>query len=203
MPSELTARYDTAAPAWADKMRALGYYDGYLGFLSASGYRAPPGQSIIDIGAGTAAFAEAWVAIQGPDQRVTLLEPSERMAERGAARLGARGVTPGIHHSMLEDFAAPERYDVVLAAHVIEHGDAPAMLRAMRQLTVPGGRLWLVASKPHWCNAIIWLQWRHRTYRPELLRAMLSAAGWSVEATYPFAAGPPARTSHGYMCRAI
>lgn len=29
-----TARYDLAAPKWGDKMRTLGYYDGYLGFLS-------------------------------------------------------------------------------------------------------------------------------------------------------------------------
>ena len=34
-PQALADRYDSAASRWRDKMRALGYYDGYLGFLSA------------------------------------------------------------------------------------------------------------------------------------------------------------------------
>ena len=146
MQEALTARYDSAAPAWADKMRALGYYDGYLGFLSAGAYRAPPGQRVIDVGAGTAAFAEAWTAIQGPEHAVTLLEPSARMAERGAAQMDRRGVAATLAPEPLEAFAPEDKFDVVLAAHVIEHGDAPGMLAAMRRLSAQGGRLWLVVS---------------------------------------------------------
>ena len=202
MTADLTARYDTAAPAWGDKMRALGYFDGYLGFLSESGYRAPEGATVLDVGAGTAAFAEAWIAIQGPHQQVTLLEPSPRMAERGAARLAARGVAADLAVETLEGFAEGPRFDVLLAAHVIEHGEAAAMLGAMRRLAKPGARLWLVVSKPHWCNAIIWFQWRHRTYQPDVLSAMLEASGWALTSCYAFNSGPPSRTSRGYMCRA-
>jgi len=203
MDRALTNRYDAAAPAWADKMRTLGYYDGYVSFLQATCLPAEAGTCVIDIGAGTAAFAEAFTAIHGPDHRLTLLEPSAAMASRGAVRLAARGVETEIVIQSLEDFDPGPRFDCLLAAHVIEHGDGAEMLSALRRLARPGARLWLVVSKPHWCNAIIWLQWRHKTYAPDVLTAMLQRAGWAVEKTHTFASGPPSRTSHGYLCRAV
>lgn len=198
--SSLETKYDTAAPAWGDKMRVLGYYDAYLGLLSAPSFRAPAGTRVLDIGCGTGAFAEAWVAIQGPEQHVTLLDPSQAMLDRAARALRHRGVQPDLVQSMVEGYAPDQPFHCLMAAHVLEHTDDPVgLLRQMRRLMQPGGRLWLVVSKPHWCNAIIWLQWRHRTYRPEQLRKMLGQAGFSVEMEYAFPSGPPSRTSRGYL----
>jgi hypothetical protein len=109
-------------------MRALGYYDGYLGFLSAPGPRPIPGAKVTDI------------------------------------------------------------------------GDA---LKQMRDLLVPGGRLRLVESKPHWCNAIIWLQWRHRTFAREDIHALVKDVGFEIESDDAFPAGPPSRTSRGIVARRI
>jgi ubiquinone/menaquinone biosynthesis C-methylase UbiE len=90
--------------------------------------------------------------------------------------------------------------DALLAAHLIEHfADPAAALAEMATLLRPGGRLWLVVSKPHWCNAIIWLQWRHRTYGPERVAALLDGAGFVVVEEYAFPSGPPSRTSRGYV----
>ena len=81
--------------------------------------------------------------------------------------------------------------DVVLAAHVLEHCDDPlTALAQMRDMLVPGGQLRLVVSKPHWCNAIIWLQWRHRTFQRAEILALVQDAGFEVEQVYAFPSGP-------------
>ena len=196
-----TGQYDLAANRWGDKMRTLGYYDGYLGFLSAPGRRARRDARVIDVGAGTAAFSEAWVAVNGRPNDLTLLDPSREMLVRGQRALQRRGVEPRLVQAMLGETAlAPS--DEVLAAHVIEHCSDPlAALRQMRNLLVMRGRLSLVVSKPHWCNAIIWLQWRHRTFREDDIKRLLAEAGFELERTYAFPSGPPSRTSRGIVAR--
>lgn len=196
--ADTATRYDAAAPRWGDKMRTLGYYDGYLGFLSEP--RAPQGDGhVVDIGAGTAAFSEAYVAIHGSPARLTLLDPSRAMLDRGAAALARRGVSPDLVPALLgEATLAPA--DILLAAHVIEHCPDPAVaLRQMHDMLRPGGRLYLVVSKPHWCNAIIWLQWRHRTFGADEARTLVTDAGLVLEDVYAFPSGPPSRTSRGIV----
>lgn len=196
----LTTRYDAASGLWPDKMRVLGYYDAYLGFLSHRPDRAGHG-TVLDAGAGTAAMSEAWVAVNGAPERLTLLDPSQAMLDRGRAALLRRAVAPEcVAAPIAEDAVAP--HDVVLAAHVIEHlPNAEQALATLGRLTKPGGELWLVVSKPHWCNAIIWLQWRHKTYRDAQVKAYLDWAGFELIDTYAFPSGPPSRTSRGYLAR--
>lgn len=200
----LNAKYDDAAPRWGDKMRMLGYYDAYLGLLSAPNFRAPAGNRVLDIGCGTGAFAEAWVAIQGPDQSVTLLDPSAQMLARAQTALRRRLVKAETVAMAVEDYDPPQPFHCLMAAHVLEHADDPLdTLRAARRLAKPDSRLWLVVSKPHWCNAIIWLQWRHRTFRADQVEAMLTKTGWEPELRYDFPSGPPSRTSRGFLARAV
>jgi 2-polyprenyl-3-methyl-5-hydroxy-6-metoxy-1,4-benzoquinol methylase len=200
----LTRQYDSAAGRWRDKMRALGYYDGYLGFLSDPACPRPePKARVIDAGAGTAAFAEAWVAVKGAPEHLTLLDPSRAMLERGAAALAARNVEAETVVGLLgETELAPA--DHVLSAHVIEHCPDPGLaLKHLATLVRQGGWLHLVVSKPHWCNAIIWLQWRHRTFADTEIAALLGAAGFDVASTYTFPSGPPSRTSRGIIARRL
>ncbi len=200
----LDLKYDAAAPGWADKMRLLGYHDAYLGFLASETYRASPGNRVVDIGCGTGAFADGWVAIHGPEQEITLLDPSREMLSRAHASLVRRGVDAVVTDVPLEGFTPESPFDCLLAAHVIEHlPDPQPALARMRDLVETGARLWLVVSKPHWCNAIIWLQWRHRAYTRKEVAEALDASGWALESEYAFPSGPPSRTSRGYIARAV
>ncbi len=203
-PHYLTNHYDRAAGGWGDKMRSLGYYDAYLGFLSSVLPRADAASRVLDIGCGTGAFAEGWAAIHGMQSQISLLDPSAAMLDRASAALSRRGLSAERVQTMLEDYDAPLPYDHLLAAHVLEHcDDALTGLTQMRVLTKTGGTLWLAASKPHWCNAIIWLKWRHRAFRPEEITSAFTNTGWMLEGEYPFPSGPPSRTSRGYLARAI
>jgi len=195
---DATRRYDRVAPRWGDKMCTLGYCDAYVGFFAASP-ESVPGARVIDIGAGTAAFAEAWVVVHGRPGSLTLLDPSRSMLERGDAALRRHGVEPVLAEARL-GATGPDEADVALAAHVLEHcPDPAAALGQMRDLLRPGGRLWLVVSKPHWCNAIVWLQWRHRTFGRDEIRDLLAGAGFRVERVHAFPDGPPSRTSRGIV----
>ncbi|MDG4648721.1 class I SAM-dependent methyltransferase [Roseibacterium sp. SDUM158017] len=197
IPSE--DRYDSVAPRWGDKMRTLGYYDAYLGFITDGEEPAHRRVRVIDIGAGTAAFSEAWIASRGRPASITLLDPSRGMLERSDFALRRRGVEPLLVQGLLGAVDV-EVFDVALASHVIEHCDDPkAALREISELLSPGGLLYLVFSKPHWCNAIIWLQWRHRTFQKEHMLELLTEVGFEVERTYAFPAGPPSRTSMGIV----
>ncbi|MEM1273045.1 MAG: class I SAM-dependent methyltransferase [Pseudomonadota bacterium] len=198
---DLTDRYDAAAPMWGDKMRALGYFDAYLGFLAHRPDVPAKGTRVVDIGAGTAAFTEAWAAIHGTAHEITLVDPSQRMLDRAALQLAKNGVEADCITSDLASLTSDKTFDVALAAHVIEHGDPISMLDQMHRLVRPNGQLWLVVSKPHWCNAIVWLQWRHKSYKPAQIRTLLESTGWQLVSEYAFPAGPPSRTSRGYICR--
>lgn len=182
-------------------MRTLGYYDGYLGFLSEPQGMIGPDACIVDVGAGTAAFSEAWVAINGIPIQTTLIEPSPAMLESGRAALRSRGIEPRTVQAFLGE-AVLEPCEVVLAAHVIEHCPDPLVaLRQMRDLLLTGGRLYLVVSKPHWCNVIIWLQWRHRTFQKNEIMDLIQEAGFEIDRIYDFPSGPPSRTSRGIVAR--
>lgn len=178
-----------------------GYFDAYLGFVAAPGVAPHGARRIVDVGAGTAALAEAWVAVHGTAADLTLLDPSAGMLARGQTALTARGAhatcVQGLLGSKLDG-----PFDEVLAAHVIEHCPDPGeALAQMAALLRPGGRLRLIVSKPHWCNVIIWLQWRHRTFGAAEICALIEAAGLEVEMTYAFPVGPPSRTSRGLVAR--
>lgn len=199
----LVPRYDRAASGWGDKMRALGYADAYLGFLSA-GERADPTDRVCDVGCGTGAFAEAWLGIYGPQSPMTLLEPSATMLARAKTAVSQRATQVEAVQSGIADFQPSAPFDHLLMAHVIEHiADPTAALRRIRTWAKPGGRLWLAVSKPHWCNTIIWMQWRHRAFREDAVAAILADAGWRLDYTYAFPSGPPSRTSRGYAATAI
>ncbi len=201
-PDRLEQKYDRAAPGWADKMRLLGYFDAYLGFLSSDPL-VDLGRNALDIGCGTGAFAEARAVIR-PEGQIALLEPSARMLDLAQSALQRRGSNASLIQSRLEEFQPEVRFDCLLAAHVLEHcADPAAALRQMRELVEPGSTLWLVVSKPHWCNAIIWFQWRHRTYRSEAVADMLARSGWDLQSEHSFPTGPPSRTSRGYRALAI
>jgi ubiquinone/menaquinone biosynthesis C-methylase UbiE len=178
-------------------MDALGYLAAYRGLVAA---HAPDGPvRLLDAGCGAGDFAASWRAERGEPASLTLLDPSPGMIAKAMARHDTGSLRPLALVAKLDDLPPCPQYDVILCAHVIEHLDAPLHgLHRMRAALAPGGRILLVASKPHWCNRLIWLRWQHRSLPPARVRALVAGAGLIVRDDHGFPNGPPRRTSHAY-----
>lgn len=144
-----TATYDRAAPTWDRSLASLGYHTAYQVFLDG---RTLPDGPVLDIGAGTGAFSGAWLSAGG-SAALTLLDPSPQMLARAASCCANHGARPEQVCTTLERFDPPHGFRTILAAHVIELCPCPetAMVR-IADLLIPGGQLFLIVSRPHWCN---------------------------------------------------
>lgn len=193
---DMIAKYDTAAPEWEQNIRRLGYWQAYSEFLNG---RTINSGSILDAGTGTGALAQAWIVENGSTD-LTLMDPSTVMLATAQANLASLVATPKIINAQLEEYNPKSPYSVVLAAHVIELCECPqAALLKFTDWLEPGGQLFLIVSKPHWCNWLIWLRYRHRWFRESQIRQMALAAGLNHALTYKFQAGPPSFTSLAYI----
>ncbi len=194
----LTRSYDAIAARWRSKIEGLGYAAAYRWLIDQTGLQTQDA-SVLDAGCGTGDFTRALIEVAGIPKRVTLLDPAAEMvatAQRSLIHIApaVRPVTAG-----LED-VPPDAYDIVLCAHVIEHFSDPlAALQLLKSQLAPGGKMLLVVSKPHWCNWIIWVRWRHRMIKPGHFVQHLNAAGLTCLWDAGFPAGPPSRSSHAYL----
>jgi demethylmenaquinone methyltransferase/2-methoxy-6-polyprenyl-1,4-benzoquinol methylase len=122
-----------------------------------------------------------------------MLRAAEARLGRGRARLIAGD---------LDQAPGEGGYDIVLAAHLLEHlADPAAALARMANLLKPGGVLILSVSRPHWCSRLVWLSWRHRRFREAEMRALLDQADFRDLHCWQPPAGPPRRLSLAYAAR--
>lgn len=188
--------YEKVAPNWSKKALRLGYVRAYSEFLAGS---ALASGAVLDVGTGSGTFAFSWIEAGG-SQDITLLDPSNAMLLQAREKFMQRGLRPLVVHSTFEDFPKHQKFDVILASHVLEHFDDPSdvIQRFADQLSW-GGRLYLTVSKPHWCNWMIWLRFRHRWFRAVTICKMAHDAGLTKVRVHNFLTGPPSRTSFGYI----
>jgi ubiquinone/menaquinone biosynthesis C-methylase UbiE len=204
MTEGLLARYDAAAPVWGARLARLGFPAAYRAIMAEAVRRLPPPPgplSAIDLGSGEGAFAEALARTLGARVALTLLDPSPAMLTAAEARLGP-GCARLIRGELDRTPLAEGGYDIVLAAHLLEHlPDPSAALARMAWLLRPGGLLILSVSRPHWCSRLVWLNWRHRRFREAEMRGMLEVAGFTDLHCWRPPAGPPRRLSLAYAAR--
>lgn len=196
--NNLTHSYDIAANRWRTKIEGLGYAAAYRWMIAACAVHSRDAH-VIDVGCGAGDFSRALTEVAGPPKSLTLLDPSKQMVATAMRSLVhiITDLKPLI--SKLED-ASTTSHDLILCAHVIEHfSDPSSALALLKPHLSPQGKLLLVVSKPHWCNWIIWVRWRHRMIRPERILQYLEANGLSCDWDAPFPAGPPSRSSHAYL----
>ncbi|MBL9051152.1 MAG: class I SAM-dependent methyltransferase [Tabrizicola sp.] len=204
MASNLSARYECAAPDWGRRLQRLGFPAAYRAIVARAldGLPLPEGRiTALDLGAGDGAFSEALLHGIGPRLELTLVDPSPAMLIAAEARLG-RGRARLVQGTLENAPVVADGYDVVAAAHLLEHlPDPEAALGCMASLLKPGGVLLLVVSRPHWCSWIVWLSWRHRRFRETEVRQMLDRAEFVDPQCCQPPAGPPRRLSLAYAAR--
>ncbi|PTL85711.1 bifunctional 2-polyprenyl-6-hydroxyphenol methylase/3-demethylubiquinol 3-O-methyltransferase UbiG [Vitiosangium sp. GDMCC 1.1324] len=100
--------------------------------------RLPERPSLLDVGAGPGTVARRLAPLFGS---LTLIEPNPDQL-RGFELAGAK-----IFHGLLEHYASPEQYDLVLCSHVLYHvplADWGGYIDRLLALTRPGGACLLV-----------------------------------------------------------
>lgn len=197
----VAAQYDRYSKKWAPMLEQKGFVAAYKSLFDDLQISVR-NRSVCDLGTGSGDFALA-LARSTPDRmNLTVVDPSGAMLRQAVSRLSPYCDHLQDHRLLLEDYGGGQRHDIVLAAHVLEHClDPLAALHRMYALLRPGGIAILSVSKPHFCQWLIWLRWRHRWYSEMHLRAMCSEAGFSDVARYGFPAGIPRRVSHAIVAR--
>lgn len=101
----------------------------------------------------------------------------------------ARNMGFTVHATIIEDFAPPLPYDVVVLSNVLEHSLNPGeMLRHVKRLLKPSGQVWI--SCPNSMSIFrsifgrLWINWHvpfHIThFSPDTLQGVLRSAGFSA-----------------------
>lgn len=187
MPA-LAATYDSEAPRWTGLTRRLGYMQAYTRLFEAFfanrriDKNARP-LRVLDCGVGTGGFALALSRVWARPIELTAVDISPQMINIARLRFRPAGIAVRLIQASVAALPFAEAsFDLVIAAHVLEHLPDPVMaLMEMRRVLRPGG--WTIAcmTRRSWLGAYIQAKWR--THRPTHADAAnwLRAAGFRPE----------------------
>ncbi|MEM7059486.1 MAG: class I SAM-dependent methyltransferase [Pseudomonadota bacterium] len=176
---ELTTHYNRQAHLWHAKVRRLGFEEAYryvLGKVLRQGrYAQATGPlHVLDAGVGTGAMSLALCDLIDQPIQLDGVDLSPEMLSETTKRLGRCGINAELQKADLEALPFEDaRYDIVLAAHVLEHLANPdRALAELYRVLKPGGVLIVFMTRQSSAGAYIQFIWRtHRV-------AMASALAW-------------------------
>ena len=181
---QLAEIYDAAAPWWHRRMERFGHIRAYgrliqelrtdrvLGHLT-------DGSPVLDCGIGTGAFSVALADSLGMTPRVSGVDLAPEMVQRASQRLERRGIKGVVRPADMRLLPfADETFDLVMAAHVLEHLPNPIvgiedMVRTLR----PGAPLLLSVTRSGLPGMLLQLRWRNGSFRPQTVVEMMTEAG--------------------------
>lgn len=188
-PEALAAAYDRAAPRWTRLTECLGYDRAYRRVFDRFFETCPIDVSaralrVLDCGVGTGGFSLALAEAWGQPVVLTAVDISPAMLAAADARLRRAEITARIVQAgvgALPFFDAS--FDLVIAAHVLEHLPEPvAALAEIRRVLRPGGWVVTCMTRKSWLGAYIQTKWRTHRLTPRRVAAWLSAAGLDAAA---------------------
>ena len=182
---DTAARYNAVAPSWDHTLAWLGFVAAYRSILgeATSGLRRLDMVESLEIGIGTAEYSaalqEAFSCQEGPMLSVCGVDVSADMLELADRKLTALGIPFEGVLANGECLPIPsQRFDMVSAAHVVEHASSPLKLLAeMERVLRPGGIMVTMMTR---CNPVtrsIQKRWHVQCVRSQKLGAVLRDFG--------------------------
>ncbi len=164
---DLASRYDAASRKWQQTTRRFRLNAAYRGPLVTSGAGAALGKvgsqaTVLDCGIGSGALAIALSSILPETPNFYGIDLSGEMLARAEVEMRQAGLRPELRQAdILSIPYADESFDLVMAAHVLEHLPEPQhAVREMVRVLKPGGMLFLCMVRRSNFGALIQVRWR-------------------------------------------
>ncbi len=204
---ELEGHYDRESGTWHATISKLGFEGAYadlIGQVLSSISVQPVSQAlqVLDAGIGTgamsAAFADNYpgaIALTGVDVSADMLTQAKQQLQN--SHLSPRFLQADVNSLPFAD----NSFDVVLAAHVLEHMATPKRtLAELHRVLKPGGVLVACVTQRSSAGAYIQFKWRTHRVDTSTARGWLWDCGFTSVSAFPFPKGSKARRfSSGYV----
>lgn len=166
-PEALAGRYDALSTRWRRTAQRFQLETCYREALIASNARAvlaAAGNSaaVLDCGVGSGSLSLALAGLLAERAAFTGVDMSANMLTAADAALRQAGLSPELAQANILALPFADRsFDVVMAAHVVEHLPEPqAALREMCRVLKPGGLLFVCMTRRSLFGALVQLAWR-------------------------------------------
>ena len=192
---EVTRIYDRSSAYWSQLIGLLGYQRAYrklLAQLRDQGILdARSTGAVLDCGAGTGALGSAFVDVFGRGADVYAADLSSRMLLHARRRMeGQDHRLYAVAADALQLPFASQRFDLVMAGHMLEHTSKPrTTIEELSRMLKPGGKLLLVITRAGVVDSLLRMFWRYRLLHPNTVRRWLWDADLRLELMVPLTGG--------------
>lgn len=192
--SDISQIYDRCARSWKKRLSLFGTTETYGSAWDAffdltSGTRAQRQLRVLDCGIGDGAFSSAFASRYPGELDLHGVDLSAGMLDQARTNLSASGIHPTLWQADCRDLPfETETFDIVMAAHVIEHlPDPQSALSEMFRVLKPGGRAAFAITRNSPLGRLIQFSWRTQTFSFRNVSELLLNAKFSAAQELPIA----------------
>lgn len=167
--ADLARRYDAVSGKWARKVRRFQLDTAYQEPLLASQVvvglkHIKPHAQVLDCGVGNGSLSIALDSIKTGPVDIHGTDTSGEMLLQAKLKMQHAGMNPHLQQADVMSLPYDDQsFDVVMAAHVVEHLPNPhRALAEMVRVLKPGGMVFLCMTRPSLFGALVQFRWRTR-----------------------------------------
>jgi SAM-dependent methyltransferase len=166
-PSDLAIQYDTASEGWVRISRRFRLQTAYrIPLLACNAVpvleRAGPDARVLDCGIGSGSLSLALNSILPANIAYYGIDVSNKMLVKADAEMRGAGMSPQLDQANILSIPyADQSFDIVMAAHVLEHLPEPRLaFDEMIRVLKPGGVIFVCITRRSVFGALVQLLWR-------------------------------------------
>ncbi|MEO9823881.1 MAG: class I SAM-dependent methyltransferase [Paracoccaceae bacterium] len=165
--TDLASRYDAVSGKWARTARRFRLNAAYCEPLLASHVvidlmQLEPKARVLDCGVGNGSLSIALNSLMKGPVDFHAIDTSAEMLVQAKSMMQHAGLDPHLQQADVQSLPYEDQsFDVVMAAHVLEHLPDPQIaLAEMVRVLKPGGMVFLCVTRPSLFGALVQLLWR-------------------------------------------